>query len=123
MSFEVVATKEEEKLYSVVGNATATADVVPRTIASVVVTGRFVFDATGFRRTMLRNLVGYCVDVCRGLPGVPSLDQVFPTQHGDTNTKTNNDIAARIHAAPAVGLCLESVEYETEYLDSRTQVE
>ena len=34
--------------------------------AAPVVTARLVFGAKGFRRTMVRNLVGFCVDVCRG---------------------------------------------------------
>jgi tRNA U38,U39,U40 pseudouridine synthase TruA len=33
-----------------------------------VVTARLVFRAKGFRRTMVRNLVGFCVDRCRGAP-------------------------------------------------------
>jgi len=66
------------------------------------VTARFEFTAKGFRRTMLRNLVGYCVDVCRGLEGVPAVDQVFDAEIGPK---------ARINAAPASGLCLESVSY------------
>ena len=34
--------------------------------AASVVTARFVVESAGFRRSMVRNLVGFCVDVCRG---------------------------------------------------------
>jgi len=66
------------------------------------ITARFDFAAKGFRRTMLRNIVGYCVDVCRGLEATPTLEQVF-----DSSSNVN----APICAAPAAGLCLESVTY------------
>lgn len=69
------------------------------------VTARFDFKGKGFRRSMLRNLVGYSVDVCRGLDSVPSVERVF-----DSNSN-NNGHSVAICAAPASGLCLESVTY------------
>lgn len=72
-------------------------------IAPVVV-ARFELQAKGFRRTMVRNLVGYCVDVCRGLDTVVELDWETIWSGSDT-------VADRINAAPASGLCLESVLY------------
>jgi tRNA pseudouridine(38-40) synthase len=81
----------------------ATVASASTTFTSVIVTGRFTFEAAGFRRTMLRNLVGYCVDVGRGLESAPSVDIVFDS--------SNNHVSTRINAAPAVGLCLESVTY------------
>ena len=66
------------------------------------VTARFDFRSKGFRRTMLRNLVGYMVDVCRGLEHLPTVDQLF----------SEHDRAPfAISAAPALGLCFESVSY------------
>jgi tRNA pseudouridine(38-40) synthase len=69
------------------------------------VTARLVFESKGFRRTMVRNLVGFCVDVCRGLPEVAAhngfaWDEVW-----------SESAASKIHAAPACGLCLEWVRY------------
>jgi tRNA pseudouridine(38-40) synthase len=69
-----------------------------------VVTARLVFESKGFRRTMVRNLVGFCVDVCRGMPDVS----------GDTfdwSDVWSESAASKIHAAPACGLCLEWVRY------------
>lgn len=98
MEFEIIQLQEESYLASM----TATKNEESNELMTIVVTGRFVFEAGGFRRTMLRNLVGYCVDVCRGLPGVAPVEQVFDD---------DADVAASINAAPAVGLCLESVTY------------
>lgn len=69
-----------------------------------VVLARFVLQAKGFRRTMVRNLVGYCVDVCRGLDTVVELDW-------DSIWSGSDAVGDRINAAPASGLCLESVVY------------
>lgn len=74
------------------------------------VTARLDFEATGFRRTMVRNLVGYCVDVCRKRDGVATCEQVLmDPQNSSADDATSATIA--IHAAPALGLCLESVSY------------
>ena len=53
---------------------------------------------------MIRNLVGYCVDVCRNHEPVVKLswDQIW--NGGD-------DAANAINAAAASGLCLEYVGY------------
>jgi tRNA pseudouridine38-40 synthase len=67
-----------------------------------VVTARFQFKAKGFRRGMVRNLVGFCVDVARGLVDVEIAKLIW--QHSNA--------AKLVNAAPASGLCLESVEYE-----------
>jgi len=72
------------------------------------VTARFDFKGKGFRRSMLRNLVGYSVDVCRGLDGVPPVDRVLDSNSSNNN---NNGTSVAICAAPASGLCLESVSY------------
>lgn len=72
-------------------------------IAPVVET-RFELQAKGFRRAMVRNLVGYCVDVCRGLERVVELDW-------DQIWSGTDSVGERINAAPASGLCLEYVLY------------
>jgi tRNA U38,U39,U40 pseudouridine synthase TruA len=116
----------------------------------VVVTGRFVLQAIGFRRTLVRNIVGYCIDLCRHsihaqqlqqqqLNGNPTTTTTTPTSNVDKDDKHNNSYSnstswydtnsnnnnisdlvwipneqfasSKIHAAPACGLCLESVLY------------
>jgi len=69
-----------------------------------VVTCRFTFQAKSFRRSMVRNLVGFCVDTCRGHDNVADLDW------NDLWTGSER-VAAKIHAAPASGLCLDHVCY------------
>jgi tRNA pseudouridine38-40 synthase len=68
-----------------------------------IVTARLVFEAKGFQRSMVRNLVGFCADVTRGLPEVSNgfdWDDVWDVR-----------AACKVHAAPACGLCLEWVRY------------
>jgi tRNA pseudouridine(38-40) synthase len=117
MEFEILGTIEENMdgmkgasshgSFSPTENANGSdataASAAYTTFTSAIVTGQFTFEAAGFRRTMLRNLVGYCVDVGRGLESAPSVDNVFDS--------SDSDVSSRINAAPAVGLCLESVTY------------
>lgn len=66
------------------------------------VTVKFVLEAKGFRRTQVRNLVGFVVDVCRGQLEMNQLNDVL----------TGTDEAAKlVNAAPSSGLCLVKVEY------------
>jgi len=66
------------------------------------VTIKFILEAKGFRRTMVRNLIGFVVDVCRGKLDASQVDAVL----------TGTDEAAElVNAAPACGLCLVKVEY------------
>jgi len=58
-------------------------------------TAHLTFQAKGFRRSMVRNMVGYSVDVARGLV----VENKWP------------DGEAIINSAPASGLCLEGVYY------------
>lgn len=69
-----------------------------------VITAVMTFQATGFRRSMVRNLVGFCVDVCRGLPGVAALEWADIWSGSE-------EAATQIHSAPAGGLCLDRVDY------------
>lgn len=67
-----------------------------------ILTMRFTLEASGFRRYMIRYLIGYLVDVCRNVPNVPDLPDVL---------QPSDATAMKINAAPACGLCLESVTY------------
>jgi tRNA pseudouridine(38-40) synthase len=91
-------------------------------ITSEIVTGEFTFIAKGFRRTMIRNIVGYCIDRCRNVPNIPAIGSVL-LPHVECNDLDNNitqiDMIEKnqqrfpyiINAAPASGLCLEWVTY------------
>jgi tRNA pseudouridine38-40 synthase len=67
-----------------------------------VLTVRFLVESQKFRRSMVRNLVGFLVDLCRGSVHESILDEVW------TGT---DEVANQVHSAPACGLCLESVTY------------
>jgi tRNA pseudouridine38-40 synthase len=77
------------------------------TISSVVV-GRFVLESAGFRRSMVRNLVGFCIDICRDCETVKDWDW-----KNELWKLSPDEAGQRIHAAPASGLCLEFIEYHT----------
>jgi tRNA pseudouridine(38-40) synthase len=68
-----------------------------------VVTAQLVFEAKSFQRSMVRNLVGFCVDVCRGLPDV--------SNGFNWSDVWEEKSAFKVHSAPACGLCLEWVRY------------
>jgi tRNA pseudouridine(38-40) synthase len=74
------------------------------TTSPVVIVGRFVVEAKGFRRTMVRNLVGFAVDVARGVQSQEKKDM-------EEIWNGSPEAAARVNAAPACGLCLEFVRY------------
>jgi tRNA pseudouridine38-40 synthase len=67
-----------------------------------VMTIRLVVEAKGFRRSMVRNLVGFIVDVCRGAVEESIFDELWTG---------SDEVANKIHSAPACGLCLEHVLY------------
>lgn len=77
-----------------------------------VVTARFVLEARGFRRNMVRNLVGFCVDVCRGRDDFAGFDL-------DKLWAGEPEVADKICCAPAAGLCLEWVKYDGKELSER----
>jgi len=66
--------------------------------AAPVVTAQFFLEAKGFRRSMVRNLIGLLVDHCRG--EVSAIERVW---------EANEEAARLVNAAPACGLCLEQV--------------
>jgi len=59
----------------------------------------------GFRRSMVRNLVGFMVDGARGKFG----EELNAIRKGIFTP--NDKTAAYIHSAPACGLCLEKVQF------------
>lgn len=71
--------------------------------AAPILTVRFLVEAKGFRRSMVRNLVGFLVDLCRGQVDESVLDVIW------TGT---DEVSRYVHSAPPFGLCLEHVEYK-----------
>mmetsp|Transcript_8132 Transcript_8132/g.19643 ORF Transcript_8132/g.19643 Transcript_8132/m.19643 type:complete len:314 (-) Transcript_8132:44-985(-) len=69
-----------------------------------VVTVRFDVEAKGFRRSMVRNLIGFLVDICMG-----SVDEsIF-----EEELWLGKDVtAAKLNMAPAAGLCLEYAQHD-----------
>ncbi len=67
-----------------------------------ILTIRFQVEAKGFRRGMVRNLVGFVVDLCRG----QITESIF-----DTIWTGTDEAANAVHSAPPFGLCLEHVAY------------
>jgi tRNA pseudouridine38-40 synthase len=70
-------------------------------VAPVIVV-RFQVIAKGFRRGMVRNLVGFVVDLCRGHVPESALESIW---------SGTDEVAGFVHSAPPFGLCLENVEY------------
>lgn len=66
-----------------------------------IVLGRFIVEGQRFRRTMVRNLVGFAVDVAKGKEAMVT----------ETFWTTPEASAKRVHSAPPTGLCLEFVRY------------
>jgi tRNA pseudouridine(38-40) synthase len=80
-------------------------------VSSEIVTGRFTFIAKSFRRTMIRNIVGYCIDACRqNIPTVPAIESLLSYDNNDRN-RIDDRNPVIVNAAPASGLCLEAVTY------------
>ena len=90
---------------------------------SSIVTAQFQFHATGFRRGMVRHLVGFFVQ-CARRRNVMSEDD---DDDANTNDSQNNILPVEnlwndlelywkqyIESAPASGLCLESVTYNDD---------
>ena len=67
----------------------------------------FTLKARGFYRQMVRNLVGFVVDVARGKQMLTNLPTLL--------RKNDENINHTVNAAPACGLCLEKVLYECNH--------
>lgn len=72
-----------------------------------ILTVRFHVEAKGFRRGMVRNLVGFVVDLCRGQLS----ESIFGTIWSGTD-----EAAKAVNSAPPFGLCLEHVAYSATLL-------
>jgi tRNA pseudouridine38-40 synthase len=65
------------------------------------ITARFRLEAKSFGRAMVRNLVGFVVDVSRGQVPIENVPQMWDAEK-----------SSLVCSAPASGLCLEHVWYE-----------
>ena len=79
-----------------------------------VIDATFTLRAKGFHRSMVRNLVGFVVDVARGvrsLEDIPVL--LFKEEPKEDSSQGNDDgkLASMVNSAPACGLCLARVQY------------
>lgn len=78
-----------------------------------VIDATFTLRAKGFHRSMVRNLVGFAVDVARGvrsLEDIPVL--LFQEEPKEDSSQGNNGkLASMVNSAPACGLCLARVQY------------
>jgi len=74
----------------------------------------FVLESPRFRRSMVRNLVGFVVDVCRGKPEAVKVlgGMSLSVPNAEREIFVCKDAALVVHSAPACGLCLEKVIYE-----------
>lgn len=71
-------------------------------VESSCVIALFILEAKGFRRSMVRNLIGFLVDISRGLCKVDDVNLALSGVDDGANI---------INAVPACGLCLEKVQY------------
>ncbi|KAL3811064.1 hypothetical protein ACHAXA_009012 [Cyclostephanos tholiformis] len=74
-----------------------------------VVNATFTLSAKGFHRSMVRNLVGFAVDVARGVRSIEDIPMLLLKTSRDNDSTLDNGI---VNAAPACGLSLAKVEYE-----------
>jgi tRNA U38,U39,U40 pseudouridine synthase TruA len=72
-----------------------------------VVDATFTLSAKGFHRSMVRNLVGFVVDIARGLRSIDDIPLLLSNKGGNYLHS-----CGKVNAAPACGLCLAKVEYE-----------
>ncbi|CAB9526515.1 pseudouridine synthase A [Seminavis robusta] len=68
-----------------------------------IVLAKFYVEGERFRRTMVRNLIGFLVEVGRGAQTLDDMDQTIWTG--------SDQVADLIPVAPASGLCLEFVKF------------
>ena len=78
-----------------------------------VLNATFTLKAKGFHRSMVRSLVGFVVDVARGIQTVDDIPVLLlEKKTEDANCSDNTSLASMVNSAPACGLCLAKVEYE-----------
>lgn len=69
-----------------------------------VMNATFCLRAEGFKRSMIRNLVGFVVDVARGKCNLGDIPALLIGKESKSS--------ASVNSAPACGLCLAKVEYK-----------
>lgn len=94
VSFKDVVEDEDEDAGDIMDNSDDT---------SIPCNATFVLEAGGFRRQMVRRLIGFVVDVARGHCSLDNIDETL---------KGSDEAAQQVHAAPACGLTLSKVEYK-----------
>ena len=78
-----------------------------------VLNATFTLKAKGFHRSMVRSLVGFVVDVARGIQTVDDIPVLLLEKKAeDANFSDTTSLASMVNSAPACGLCLAKVEYE-----------
>ena len=90
-----------------------------------IVNATFTLSAKGFHRSMVRNLIGFAVDVARGIRSLDDIPILLLKSDGGNSRTTANNLAfddgksnslanysGMVNSAPACGLCLAKVKYE-----------
>ena len=74
----------------------------------------FTLSAKGFHRSMVRNLVGFAVDVARGMRSLEDIPMLLLKTKHDNYGKSYSlaNYSGLVNSAPACGLCLAEVKYE-----------
>ena len=119
-NFSVTCTQSEEDTNS--GDGDGDDDNLEGTVVlPPVIDATFTLSAKGFQRSMVRNLVGFVVDVARGmrtLEDIPLLllkeERISYTKEDNANNKCplSLDSSSMVNSAPACGLCLAEVVYD-----------
>ena len=119
-NFSVTCTQSEEDTNS--GDGDGDDDNLEGTVMlPPVIDATFTLSAKGFQRSMVRNLVGFVVDVARGmrtLEDIPLLvlkeERISYTKEDNSNNKCplSLDSSSMVNSAPACGLCLAEVVYD-----------
>lgn len=104
LQFEVLQEYELPSLYLVEPSPPTddTGELQQQREEMQIVLGRFVVEGQRFRRTMVRNLVGFAVDVAKGK------QEMLTESFWSTPVV---EAAKQVHSAPPTGLCLEFVKY------------
>ncbi|KAL3778059.1 hypothetical protein ACHAW5_011130 [Stephanodiscus triporus] len=90
-----------------------------------IVNATFTLSAKGFHRSMVRNLIGFAVDVARGIRSLEDIPILLLKSGGGNSRTTANNVtfddgksnslanySGIVNSAPACGLCLAKVKYE-----------
>lgn len=88
------------------------------TLLPPVINATFCLKAKGFHRSMVRNLVGFVVDVSRGLCSVDDIPVLLMGKKAEKwpVSSDNKSLVSMVNSAPACGLCLAKAEYKNDNL-------